>query len=84
MLMLLVLILAACSNNNSSSDAAEEEDLDNLTDSGLPIVEEPIELDIFAGKAPATADDWNDVLIWNEYEEMTNINVNWDMVPHEG
>lgn len=83
-MMLMFLILGACSNNNSKSDAKTEEDLDNLTDSGLPIVEEPIELNIFAGKAPATADDWNDVLIWNEYEKMTNIDVNWDMVPHEG
>src|SRR5699024_2897920 len=24
------------------------------------------------------------VLIWNEYEKMTNIDVNWEMVPHEG
>src|SRR5699024_5042991 len=47
------------------------------------IVEETITLDFFAGKAPSTNDDWNDVLIYNEYEDMTNIDINWQMVPFD-
>ncbi|PAV31668.1 ABC transporter substrate-binding protein [Virgibacillus profundi] len=49
----------------------------------MPIVEEPIKLNFFAGKAPATADDWNDVLVYNTYEEMTGIDIEWEMVPFE-
>lgn len=63
--------------NNNSSATAEE-----VNESGMPIVDEKISLNFFAGKAPATADDWNDVLVFNEYEDMTNIEVNWEMVPH--
>src|SRR5699024_12249726 len=58
--------------------------LKNLTDEGLPIVEEEIEIKAFAGKAATTADDWNDVLLLNEYEEMSNVKINWEMVPADG
>lgn len=83
--IIVLIVLAGCGGKSDPSDSAvEEEDLDNLNESGMPIVEDEITLDIFAGKAPATADDWNDVMIFNEYEDMTNININWEMVPHEG
>lgn len=86
--ILLILIgvftlffVVAC--DNSSDDVAAEEDLDNLSESTMPIVEEEITLNFFLGQTAATADDWNDVLIFNEYEKMTNINIEWDMVPYE-
>src|SRR5699024_2470986 len=41
-------------------------------------------LNFFAGQHPATNEDWNDVLIFNEYEDMTNIDIDWKMVPTEG
>src|SRR5690625_5817311 len=50
----------------------------------MPIVEEPIELDIFAGKSATTADDWNDVLLLNEYKEMSNVDITWNQVPADG
>src|SRR5699024_1811962 len=28
--------------------------------------------------------DWNDILIFNEYKEQTNININWEMVSKDG
>lgn len=79
---MLVLLLAACSSKGADKNGkADEEDLDNLTDSGMPIVDDPITLDIFAGKAFSSGKDWNDIMIWNKYADMTNINVNWEMVP---
>src|SRR5690625_912003 len=81
----MLFVMVACSSNQETgSDNEHQKNFDNLTDSGMPIVKENITLDIFAGQAPATNEDWNDVLIWNEYEKMTNIDVNWEMVPHEG
>src|SRR5699024_1965272 len=62
----------------------DEEALDNLNEEGMPIVEEEIELEIFSGKAATTADDWNDVLLLNEYEEMTNVNITWNQVAADG
>ncbi|WP_404455571.1 extracellular solute-binding protein [Virgibacillus necropolis] len=77
------MLLAACTNEEAGPKEVElnKEKLKNLTESGMPIVKEPISLDIFAGQAPATAENWNDVMIWNKYEDMTNIDVNWEMVP---
>lgn len=80
-----LLMLAACSDDEEKTDAGgSEEALDNLNEEGMPIVEEPIELEIFAGKAATTADDWNDVLLLNEYKDMTNVNITWNQVPADG
>src|SRR5699024_4606109 len=82
--ILIVLSLAACSKG-STNDATEpsDEELDNLNEEGFPIVDEEISLNFFARHDPATNEDWNDVYIYNEYEKMTNINIEWQMVSHE-
>jgi putative aldouronate transport system substrate-binding protein len=86
LLVVVTLLLSACSNNptNTEENEPSKEATENLNTSGMPIVKEPITLNFFNGKAPTTADDWNDVLIWNTYKDMTNINVKWEMVPTEG
>src|SRR5699024_1893631 len=41
---------------------------------------EEFDMTIFANKPAQNEDnDWNDILIWNEYRDMTNINVEWDL-----
>ncbi|WP_404455568.1 extracellular solute-binding protein [Virgibacillus necropolis] len=80
----VVLFLVACTNEEAGGSKEVEldkEKLKNVTDSELPIVKEQISLDFFAGQTPATAEDWNDVMIFNKYEEMTNIDIKWQMVP---
>ncbi len=77
-------MLAACSNNEKEDVGGSEEALDNLNQEGMPIVENEITLDVFAGHAASTAEDWNDVPVLNEYENMTNINMNWNQVPVDG
>lgn len=79
-----LIALAACNKNNNDDVGGSEEALKNLNTEGMPIVEDTIELEIFAGKAATTADDWNDVLLLNEYEEMTNVDITWNMVPADG
>lgn len=81
-LLVAVLLLTACSGNKKQETS--EENLKNLTDSGMPIVKDKITLNIFAGRTPQSAPDWNDVMIWNEYEDMTNIDVKWQMVQSSG
>jgi len=78
--ILVLAFLTACGN---STDNNVEEDLDNLNETGMPIVDEEITLDIFTVKG-ALHEDFNDVLIFNEYKDRTNINVEWEMVPGEG
>ncbi|MBO0991820.1 extracellular solute-binding protein [Bacillus sp. SD088] len=86
LMLSLMLVLAACSGKKSSGPETpeiSEEELENVNDSGMPIVNEPITLKFMAGKPPTTADDYNEVLIWKEYEEMTNVHIDWELVPFE-
>ncbi|WP_254846833.1 extracellular solute-binding protein [Oceanobacillus sojae] len=78
------IALAACNKENNEDVGGSEEALNNLNTEGMPIVDDTVELEIFAGKAATTADDWNDVLLLNEYEEMTNMDITWNMVPADG
>src|SRR5690625_1525148 len=78
----LLLVLAAC--GGAEEEEGQNEPSENFKEEGMPIVKEPIELEIFAGKSATTADDWNDVLLLNEYEKMTNIHIDWEQVPAEG
>lgn len=82
--LLFTFSVSACSKDKEEEIGGSKEAVENLTEEELPIVKEPIELDIFAGKAATTADDWNDVLLLNEYEEMTNVNITWNQVPADG
>src|SRR5699024_6312657 len=82
LIFIALLLLVAC--NKSEVDAENnEESLENINETGMPIVKELIELDFFAQKAPTTADDWNDVLVFNEYGKRSNIKVNWKMITRE-
>lgn len=77
-------LLAACSGQKGADTADKPAEPasqgTNLNASGMPIVKEPITLHMFAGKS-TTASDWNDLMLWKEYEKQTNIHVVWDMIP---
>jgi len=82
-----ILLLSACSdkneNNNDNASSNNTDNMDNINESGMPIVKDSITLEFFAGKSPSTAEDWNDVLVWNEYEDRTNIHIDWKMIPFD-
>lgn len=81
LISLLFVALMGCQEeaSNVNNEAVEEEK--NITESGMPIVKEPITLDFFARMSHRNLEnDWNDILIWNEYEKMTNIKINWEQV----
>lgn len=85
LMMVPLLILAACSSDdNDDSGEAAEEDTDYLNETGFPIVDEPITIDFMTRKPPTTAEDYNEVRVWQEYEELTNIHIDWGLVPTEG
>lgn len=86
----IVLALAACGGEASETEDAgtmteeQQQAAENVNKEGFPIVDETVEMEFFVGKAPQNAPhDWNDILIWNEYEEMTNIDVEWRQVQTE-
>lgn len=88
--MLLTLTLTACGEKDSedptgsettdskTEETSQTESKENVNKSGMPIVDEPITLTMFTGKSAQNVNsDWNDILIWNEYEDMTNIKLEW-------
>ncbi|MBO0991961.1 extracellular solute-binding protein [Bacillus sp. SD088] len=89
-LILTMMLLVACSENSSSNnegkanDTPEKEDTENFNKTGMPIVDEPITLKFMAGKSPSNTNNYNDVLIWKEYKKLTNIEIDWELVPTEG
>lgn len=80
-LVISALLFSACGGSeNEEGVVVDEGELANLTEEGLPITKEKVTLEFFAGKPPQSADNWNDVLVWNEYEEMSNVEVKWETV----
>lgn len=89
-LLLFVLVLfvfSACSGDDDKDSGSESESNNSessestVNETGMPIVDEEITMKVFANKPAQNEDnDWNDILIWNHYRDMTNINVEWDSI----
>ena len=80
-LLLTTSILGGCSNDEVAS--GKSDNAGNVKAKGMPIVEEKIQVDGFAAKFFASQ-DWNKLMLWDEYEKMTNIEVDWETVQTEG
>lgn len=96
-LMSLLLLLAACGDNekntanntnanNKENNNGEVADLpDYLNEVGeMPIVNEPLELKFLTGRHATNAKDYNAVTVWEEYAEMSGIDIDWELIPREG
>lgn len=69
---------AAGENENNTPEAAS-----NLNETGMPIVNEKITLDFFTGKWAGNSSNYDEVLVWKKYQELSNIDVNFNLVPFE-
>lgn len=80
-ILLLMFFIVACGNEEKVKEEQEKErkkSEENLTAEGMPIVNEPITLDFFTAKSNVNLPvDWNDLMMWNKYAELTNVKVNW-------
>ncbi len=82
-MIMITSLLGGCSSKAPEAETAEKKETStNLTESGMPIVKEPITVKFFAPKRFASQ-KLNDIMIWNEYKKMTNINVEWNDVSRE-
>lgn len=83
MVFVLLCLLAACSNKTEDPEKVAEKGKEDVHSSGFPIVDDAITLKMFTGKPQGNSDnDWNDLPVWNEYEDMTNIQLDWvEQVP---
>lgn len=82
MTLILVLVLVACNDEGTAKDGEKgNSDSVEVNKSGMPIVDEEVDMTIFANKPAQNEDnDWNDILIWNHYRDITNINANWNLI----
>jgi len=80
-LMLATSLLGACSDDKATG-GVKSENIDNLNATDMPITKEKIEVDGFAAKFFASQ-DWNQLMLWEEYEKMSNIHMNWTTVQTE-
>jgi putative aldouronate transport system substrate-binding protein len=85
--VLTLSLLAGCSSKDNTSSATNTPansatKNSNVTDKGLPIVKDPVAIKIFAPKRFASQ-NLNDILLWNDYKKLTNVNVEWTDVIRE-
>lgn len=81
----LILTLAACGTTGDTAESGQGatagEEAVAVNKEGLPIVDETLEMEFFAAKGAMNAPhDWNDIFIWNEYEDMTGIDIEWNQI----
>lgn len=81
-MMLAASILGACSDKESGNEKGPSSNVDNVNETGMPIVKENIEVDGLAAKFFASQ-DWDKLMLWQEYEKMSNIHINWQTVQVE-
>ncbi|WP_339324917.1 extracellular solute-binding protein [Paenibacillus sp. FSL W8-0194] len=80
-----VALLAGCSSGKSGDAGggkAKDADEAQVNQTGFPIVNESITVKGFAAKFFANA-DWNNIRLWKDYEQKTNIRVQWETVHTE-
>src|SRR5690606_23213577 len=82
-LLMVCLIISGCSKNKSNQDYVSEGPSENFNNEGFPIVDEEITLNFFARKSPPNG-PYKDMLVFQEYEKMTNMKIVWDDVPQDG
>lgn len=80
--------LSACSSgkSNDTDDKLKSKIKNppkNFNREGFPIVEKPIKLQFMTGRFASNADDYNQVANWKQYQKMTNVRVNWGLVPFD-
>ena len=74
LLMVLALLAGVMSGCAPSTPKQENP---NPSGGGEPTPEEPITLKIFAGKYTEHS-DWDSMLLWQTYEEMSGIKIEWE------
>jgi ABC-type sugar transport system, periplasmic component len=87
--VMLMGMAAACSSGGNGGEdgapetSAKQKEETEIRTEGFPIVQEPIQLKMFAQKSP-TNGPYEEMLVFKEYEKMTNIDIVWEDVPTEG
>lgn len=68
------------SSTTDTNTNTDTNGIPNFNVTGFPIVDEKITLTAMVNQT-AVQPDWNEIMIWDHYEEMTNVHIQWDSVP---
>lgn len=71
------------SNSNSQIKEKVENPSDNINKKGFPIVKKPATIQFMTGRYVLNAKDYNKVASWKKYEKMTNVYIEWGLVPFD-
>lgn len=72
-------VLAGCGGQESTEQAAAQKDLSYFNETGYPIVNEPIELNVMVAVGPMSG-DFNEMPVFKDLEEKTGIKINFEQV----
>lgn len=80
--------LTACSSggaeeSNKKVKSKIENPSDNLHKKGFPIVDDPVTIHFMTGRSPNAAKDYNKVASWEKYQKMTNVKIDWGLIPND-
>ncbi|NOU90132.1 extracellular solute-binding protein [Paenibacillus sp. LMG 31460] len=85
--MVATLVAGCSSSGTDSGDASKSTNSgkkttapDYLNAAGMPIVNKPVTLKMFAMAGPYNKGEFKDVEIWKVYEQMTGVHIEWDVV----
>ncbi|GAA3401618.1 extracellular solute-binding protein [Paenibacillus hodogayensis] len=80
-------LTAACGDKNTDTTdkgkTADGAKASAVNATGFPIVNEPIKLTFFAGKATPAPANWNELPVWKEYAKQSNIEIDFQLSPEE-
>lgn len=89
-ILTVTLLLTGCSKAgndgkvaSTTADPATESSAPEWNEAGFPIVNNPVNLRVFGCK-DANQAEWKDILIFKEYEKMTNVKMKFEETPQEG
>lgn len=84
--MLALLLAAACSpgGGGSETESKIENPDENINPTGMPIVKEKTTIKFMTAKKGINLDDWNKVENMQKMEELSNIHIDWGLVPDDG
>lgn len=72
-------VMAGCGGQGQTEQAAAEKDLSYFNETGYPIVNEPIELNVMVAVGPMSG-DFNEMPVFKDLEEKTGIKINFEQV----
>lgn len=72
-------VLAGCGGQEGTEEAAAQKDLSYFNETGYPIVNEPIELNVMVAVGPMSG-DFNEMPVFKDLEEKTGIKINFEQV----